>query len=196
MPRAGRLGGAGRATEGQRVKVYTRGGDKGRTSLFSGARVAKDDARIEALGSIDELVAALGLARAAGGEDAARTALEEVQGELYLVMSDIAAGEAGAGRLPTDAAARLERAIDALDAELPPLTDFVIPGASSASAALHFARTVCRRAERRAGTAARSHEVPAQVPAYLNRLSDYLFVLARWVDRATPGAGRTFKERL
>lgn len=195
------------------MKIYTRGGDKGRTSLFSGGRVDKDDTRIEALGSIDELVAALGLAKAVPDvEAAARQQLEMLQTQLYLVMADIAAGvpdaagdEPGGGlaaepirdtRLPGDSAAQLEAAIDALEADLPPLADFVIPGASPASAALHLARTVCRRAERRVLSAAREHVVPVDVGIYLNRLSDLLFVLARWVDRETPGGGTTFKERL
>lgn len=178
------------------MKIYTRGGDQGQTSLFSGARVGKDDARIEALGAIDELVAALGLAKAAAGADEVHGPIEDVQRKLYLVMSDIAAGEPGAGRLPGGAVGRLEAAIDAADAQLPALTDFLIPGASPGSAALHLARTVCRRAERRCGSAARDHAIPAPVPAYLNRLSDYLFVLARWVDREVPGGASIFKERL
>ncbi len=195
------------------MKIYTRGGDKGRTSLFTGGRVDKDDSRIEALGSIDELVAALGLAKAASGlELAARQQIEMVQTQLYLVMADIAAGAPDAtgdepggeavarstleSRLPGDVAARLEAAIDQLEADLPPLAEFVIPGASPASAALHLTRTVCRRAERRVLSAAREHVVPEEVGIYLNRLSDLLFVLARWVDREIPGGGTTFKERL
>ena len=178
------------------MRIYTRGGDKGRTSLFTGGRVDKDDARIEALGSVDELVAVLGVAKAACTDHEAREWLESVQTELYLVMADIAGGAGGDGRLAADAVERLELTIDRLDAELPPLTDFVIPGASPASAALHHARTICRRGERRVLTAGRESDQPANVAIYLNRLSDLLFVMARWVDRAEPGAARTFKEKL
>ena len=178
------------------MRIYTRGGDKGRTSLFTGGRVDKDDTRIEALGSVDELVAVLGVAKAASADQTVRERLEAVQTELYLAMADIAGDAGGDGRLAADAVERLEQAIDALDAELPPLTDFVIPGASPASAALHQARTVCRRAERRVLTAARENDQPANVAVYLNRLSDLLFVLARWVDREQPGGARTFKQQL
>ena len=184
------------------MKVYTRGGDKGRTSLFTGARVEKDDPRIEALGSIDELVAVLGIAKASSGSGddgkAVRTRIEALQSQLYLVMADLASDAAAdaEARLPADAAAGIEAMIDTLDADLPALTDFVIPGASPISAALHHARTVCRRAERRVRSAASEHDLPPSVTIYLNRLSDLLFVLARWVDREAPGAGRTFRETL
>lgn len=178
------------------MKIYTRGGDKGRTSLFSGARVDKDDARIEALGAIDEVVAVLGLAKAAPGAGDVHERLETLQTELYLVMADIATDGGGEARLQAEAVERLEAAIDTLEADLPALTDFVIPGASPSSAALHHARTVCRRAERRVRSARRAHALPKCVLIYLNRLSDLLFVLARWVDRETPEGGRTFKEAL
>ena len=185
------------------MKIYTRGGDKGQTSLFTGGRVDKVDTRIEALGSVDELVAVLGIAKAAvgianaaGAPEPARQRIEALQAELYLAMADIAGNPGAAGRLAAAAIERLEQAIDTLDAELPPLTDFLIPGASPASAALHHARTVCRRAERRVLAAARENEQPANVAIYLNRLSDLLFVLARWVDRDEPDGGKTFKETL
>ena len=179
------------------MKVYTRGGDKGRTSLFTGERVAKDEARIEALGSVDELVAVLGLAKVAPGcDETTHRRLEGLQTELYLAMADIA-GEAGAdSRLPADAVALLESLIDQMDEDLPQLRDFVIPGATPASAALHHARTVCRRAERRVTAVAHDFPLAPILPAYLNRMADLLFTMARWVDRADPGAGRTFKEKL
>mgnify|MGYP002779827396 CR=1 FL=1 len=179
------------------MKIYTRGGDNARTSLFTGERVSKEEARIEALGSLDELVAALGLAKVAEAAPATlRAELEGLQTALYLVMADIAGEPGGAGRLPTDAVADMEALIDRLDADLPPLRDFVIPGMSPASAALHLARTVCRRAERRVASVAGVHALPASVAAYLNRMSDLLFTMARWVDRAQGADERTFKERL
>lgn len=179
------------------MKVYTRGGDKGRTSLFTGERVDKNEARIEALGSLDELVAALGMAKVAPGCDGElNRMLENLQTELYLAMSDIAGEATGDSRLPGDAVALLESQIDRMDEDLPPLRDFVIPGASPASAALHHARTVCRRAERRVATVSREFTVPAMILAYVNRLADLLFTMARWVDREDPEAGKTFKETL
>lgn len=179
------------------MKIYTRGGDKGRTSLFTGERVPKDDARIEALGAIDELVAVLGLAKVAPGCDpGAQRRIEALQTELYLAMADIAGETAGRSHLPADAVALIERMIDELDAELEPLRDFLIAGASPASAALHHARTVCRRAERRLVSAASQAALGPAIVPYLNRLADLLFILARWVDRADPEAGKTFRQLL
>lgn len=174
------------------MKIYTRGGDSGETSLYSGGRVAKDEARIEALGALDELVASLGVAKSAVDEDAAVALIEQVQTELYLAMADIASDGTRAARLPADAAARLETEIDRMDADLPPLTDFVLSGAP----AVHMARTICRRAERRVVSAARANEIAPGVLRYINRLSDLLFTLARWAERDTGQADRTFRERL
>jgi len=179
------------------MKIYTRGGDSGETRLFSGKRVSKDEARIEALGALDELVAAMGLAKAAPEMEAEAVSLiDELQTELYLVMADVAGETRGEGRLRADAVARLEAQIDRMDKDLPELTDFVIPGAAAKSAALHLARTVCRRAERRLVAVLRDGGLPGRVSAYLNRLSDLLFTLARWVDRDAPDAQKTFKQRL
>lgn len=182
------------------ARIYTRKGDTGETSLFSGERAPKDDARFEALGAIDELVAALGLAKADISDDSVVVRISAIQGELYLALSQIAAlggtRETPAPSLGADAVTRLEAEIDALDAQLPPLTEFVMPGESRASAALHLARTICRRAERRVATVARGAALGVDAPAYLNRLSDYLFVLARAVDHDSGGADRTFKSTL
>jgi cob(I)alamin adenosyltransferase len=178
------------------MKIYTRGGDSGETRLFSGKRVNKDEARIEALGALDELVSAMGLAKAAGIEAEAVALLDDLQTELYLVMADVAGEARGEGRLRSDAVARLEAHIDRMDADLPELTDFVIPGGAPGSAALHLARTICRRAERRAVSVLREGGLPGRVAAYLNRLSDLLFTLARWVERGAPEAQKTFKQRL
>ena len=175
------------------MRIYTRGGDKGRTSLFSGERVDKHALRIEALGDVDELVAVLGLAKLQIAEDDLRERIAAAQGELYLAMADIATAGAETSRLPDDCVAQLESAIDAMDGALPPLTEFLIPGTTPASAALHHARTICRRAERSVVALARAESVPDPLPAWLNRLADWLFVLARWVDRAGEGADVTFK---
>ncbi len=183
------------------VRIYTRKGDTGEASLFGGERAPKDDARFEALGAVDELVACLGVAKAEVSLPMLRDELTAIQGELYLLLSDLGSarptGEAPAkALLSPDAAPRLEALIDGWDAELPPLKDFVMPGESRASAALHVARTVCRRAERRTVSARAAAVVPETAVVYLNRLSDLLFVLARLVDRDAGGRDRTFKSTL
>ncbi len=174
------------------VKIYTRDGDAGKTGLFTGERVSKDEARLEALGSIDEVVAALGVAKAEMGDVLLRQRIAAMQSDLYLLLADIAStnekGSRVTTRLPDDVIDILESYIDQYAAQLPPLSDFIMPGESRASAALHFARTVCRRAERRVVTITRCYPLATHIPGYLNRMSDLLFVLARWIDHR---AGRT-----
>jgi cob(I)alamin adenosyltransferase len=178
------------------AKIYTRKGDAGETSLFSGERVAKDEPRMEALGAVDELVACLGVAKAEITDAALKERLTAIQSELYLLLASLATSGPPKAALPEDAAPRLEATIDALEAELPPLKDFIMPGESRGSAALHHARTVCRRAERRVIAAGRGTQPPAAAVVYLNRLSDLLFVMARAIDRGAGGRDRTFKSSL
>jgi cob(I)alamin adenosyltransferase len=168
-------------------RIYTRSGDVGRTRLATGATVSKADLRVETYGSVDETNACLGLARVhtsdAGEFDAI---LARVQNELFDLGADLAQpakadeAEGSTLRILDSQVARLEAEIDALNAGLPPLTSFVLPGGTPAGAALHLARTVCRRAEREAVRLVESGE-PVSGPAlrYLNRLSDLLFVAAR-----------------
>ncbi len=174
------------------MKIYTRGGDKGQTSLYSGQRLAKDDPRIEALGSLDELVAALGIAKAEISDNEVVRQIQQVQTALYLVMAEVASTEA-VDRLQGEATPALEAWIDEYQQQLPPLRDFLIPGASKPSAALHHARTICRRAERRVIAVGLISE---RILAYLNRLADFIFVLARWVDRERDAVDPTFKGQL
>jgi cob(I)alamin adenosyltransferase len=175
------------------VKIYTKTGDAGETSLFDNSRVSKADARVDAYGEVDELNACLGAARAAGLDHDLRSRLESIQKELFAVgarLADPAARIAGrvTKAVVTDAAiARLEEAIDSLEAELPPLTKFILPGGSPAGALLHLGRTVCRRAERRV-IALGSDAVEPLVVVYLNRLSDLLFVMARAANRRAGAA--------
>ncbi len=180
------------------TRVYTRVGDAGTTRIVGGGEVGKDDPRIEAYGAVDELNAVLGVARAALSasllppEAAQRldALLGVVQNDLFNVGTELAvppdARWDGMYRVGDEDVLRLEQTIDLLNADLAPLAEFVLPGGGVAGAHLHHARTVCRRAERRAVTLAR--EVPDLVPGplrYLNRLSDLLFVAARWaVNRA------------
>jgi cob(I)alamin adenosyltransferase len=169
------------------VKIYTKTGDRGETSLFDNTRVSKADPRVDAYGEVDELNACLGAARAAGvGADVAAV-LEAIQRDLFALGARLADPSARIAERVTKAALadadveRLERTIDRLDAEVPTLRRFILPGGSPAGALLHLARTVCRRAERRViGLGAGAVE-PILI-VYLNRLSDLLFVLARVVN--------------
>jgi len=169
------------------VKIYTKTGDDGRTSLFDNTRVSKADPRVEAYGQVDELNACLGAVKAAGvGEDIA-SALEAIQKNLFALgarladpSSRIASRVAKAAITAADVE-WLEQTIDRLEAEVPPLRRFILPGGSSGGALLHLARTVCRRAERRV-TGLGPDSVEPILVVYLNRLSDLLFVMARAVN--------------
>jgi len=169
------------------MKVYTRRGDAGETSLFGGQRVPKDAARVAAYGDVDELNSVLGLAIAELDDEEFAAGLRSVQSKLFdlggeLATPDIEEREArgkGLPRVGDDDVVALERWIDLLDEELAPLENFVLPGGTKAAACLHLGRTVCRRAERRAVALARNEGL-ADIPVrYLNRLSDLLFTLAR-----------------
>jgi cob(I)alamin adenosyltransferase len=164
------------------TRIYTRAGDAGETSLGDGRRVPKTDARVEAYGAVDELNAALGLVLAADVPDELRSSLELVQNELFDLGADLSVPlDAKRERLRIDRAQveRLEELCDRVNAELEPLKSFVLPGGTELAARLHLARTVCRRAERRAVALAAEAEVNPEALSYLNRLSDLLFILAR-----------------
>ena len=175
------------------MKIYTKTGDDGETGLMAGQRVAKDHPRVESYGTVDELNAMLGLARAAGLPQGVDAVIQRVQNELFNLGSQLAASDPAQLPIPliTDEnVTALERDIDRLEQALAPLTMFILPAGGLAAAALHVARTVCRRAERRVVTlAARPGEhVPETVIRYLNRLGDFLFVAAR-VANARDGLG-------
>jgi len=173
------------------TRIYTRMGDAGDTSLTTGARVSKADLRVEAYGAVDETNACLGLARLHTGDDALLDAmLARAQNDLFDLGADLSTPASGvdagvtALRIVDSQVTRLEADIDRLNGELAPLNSFVLPGGSPAAAALHLARTVCRRAERIAvALAARDgEEVSGPALKYLNRLSDLLFVASRWAN--------------
>ena len=169
-------------------RVVTRGGDLGETSLGDGTRLRKDAARVEAYGSVDEANAAIGMLRLhAAGEDDAM--LARIQNDLFDVGADLCVpGSAGARLRLTDAPVlRLEEEVEAMNAELPPLTSFVLPGGTKAAAHAHLARTVTRRAERRVVTLAALEEINPCVISYLNRLSDHLFVMGRRLNDNAAG---------
>ncbi|MDF2764203.1 MAG: yvqK [Rhodospirillales bacterium] len=169
----------------QLTRIYTRGGDKGRTSLGDGTRVDKHHARVEAYGTVDEANAVIGLARL-HLEGEAEAMLGRIQNDLFDLGGDLCIppkegeAEGQALRVVDSQVERLEREIDALNAELKPLNSFVLPGGSAAAAWLHLARTVVRRAERATTSLAEAEPVNPAAIRYLNRLSDHLFVLARW----------------
>jgi cob(I)alamin adenosyltransferase len=168
-------------------RIYTRGGDAGETSLGSGARVPKDDARIDAYGDVDELNAIVGLALARHVPEPAASWLAAIQNDLFDLGADLAVPlEDPRERLRVTLAQveRLEAWCDEANEALPMLRSFVLPGGSEAAALLHLARTVCRRAERRAVTLGRRDAVTPEALAYLNRLSDLLFILARAANAA------------
>jgi cob(I)alamin adenosyltransferase len=166
------------------MPIYTRTGDTGETGLFGGGRVSKDDARVEAYGEVDELNAALGVVRSLGLEPSLEKLVRGLQDELFTVGAVLATPEgtkAAAVVAPVQPTwvARMEAEIDAFDRELPPLTQFILPAGSPAAAALHLARTVCRRAERKVVALHGAGQVAGDAVRYLNRLSDLLFTLAR-----------------
>ena len=166
------------------MKIYTRTGDKGDTGLFGGVRVQKDDPRVEAYGTIDETNAAIGLALSHCRVSLVQRVLGEVQSDLFTLGAELSAASGSEARLGiqllTDAdVLRLEQAIDDAELPLPPLKNFVLPGGPPDVAALHFARTVARRAERRVLSLSQREAVRGTLLVYLNRLADLLFVLAR-----------------
>ena len=167
------------------MKIYTKTGDDGTTGLFGGARVSKASARVEAYGTVDETNAAIGVARATGLDAESDAVLAKVQVDLFTVGAELATIPGAEGKLKMalvgdEDIARLERAIDASEAAVPPLAYFVLPGGSPQSSALHLARCICRRAER---AILAIEPVPApprgEIVIYINRLSDLLFSLAR-----------------
>ena len=168
------------------LKIYTRTGDRGDTGLFGGGRVGKDDVRVDAYGEVDELNAVVGVVRATAPASPIATLLEQVQRDLFSIGAILATPDLEKMRRQLEKArlddariAELERAIDAAEERLEPLKAFILPGGAPQAAALHVARTVCRRAERRVVHRARDVELPEVVIVYLNRLSDLLFTLAR-----------------
>jgi cob(I)alamin adenosyltransferase len=182
-------------------RVYTRRGDGGATSLAGGQRIAKDSPRIEAYGTVDELNAAIGAARASAAED---TRLEELAAILLRVQHELFNLGSILATLPEDVhpkqarvtdaeVAQLEQEMDRMNEHLPPLRSFVLPGGSRLNAELHLCRTICRRAERACVTAAREESLPPEAVRYLNRLSDALFVCSRWASHVA-GAPETLWE--
>ena len=165
------------------MKIYTKFGDSGETALYGGTRVGKDEPRIEAIGTVDELNAYIGYAQTLVEDADLSELMARVQNHLFDVGADLATPathtKASEFRIPADFTTEMETAIDTLSAELPPLTNFILPGGCAAGAILHVARVVCRRSERCVVRLAREEEVNPEIIRSLNRLSDLLFILAR-----------------
>jgi cob(I)alamin adenosyltransferase len=181
------------------MKIYTKTGDEGETSLFGGRRVSKSDARVDAYGHVDELNAALGVAAAATPEAFERDLLASVQQDLFAIGGRLASPEPDRvakalekAVVPHERIEALEQAIDRMEGELTPLRQFILPGGTPKAASLHVARTVCRRAERSVVALARVASVPREILMYLNRLSDLLFVMARLANHRAGVADQTW----
>jgi cob(I)alamin adenosyltransferase len=163
------------------TRIYTRTGDGGTTGLADRSRVAKDAPRIEAIGAVDELNSVLGALLAESLPEAVRACLENAQNDLFDVGGELSVP--GHSIMTKSHVDRLERELDGFNALLPPLKEFILPAGSRAAALAHVARSVCRRAERRLVTLSRRQKVPRPMLAYVNRLSDLLFVVARALNR-------------
>ncbi|MBP2640167.1 MAG: yvqK 2 [Firmicutes bacterium] len=165
------------------MKIYTKTGDNGTTGLLSGERILKDSLRVEAYGCVDEMNSALGVARSLNNDPILNETILELQKLLMLVMAELAQSEGSSeAYIKKEQIAKLEKSMDEMDAKLPPLQVFVIPGKSPCSAALDLARTICRRAERQIWRLARKENVGDSLLVLMNRLSDYCFLLSRYVD--------------
>lgn len=171
------------------MKIYTKTGDKGQTSLLRGGRVPKHHPRVETYGTFDELNSLLGVARSHGDDGEIDAILSRLQTDLHILCSDISADpehtdeEVKVPRVSEERVLRLESEIDEMTSQMPQLTNFILPGGSQAGAAVHHARTVCRRGERRLGELVEAGgQVSEPVVRYVNRLSDHLFTLARYTN--------------
>jgi cob(I)alamin adenosyltransferase len=178
------------------MKIYTRTGDDGTTGLFSGARVGKISPRIEAHGSIDELNSAIGVARAAQPRPEVDALLVAVQRQLFAAGADLATpaeARAAIPRIDPVDTAWLEAEIDKMTAALSPLREFILPGGTPAAAHIHLSRAICRRAERDVLRVATAEAINAELPVYVNRLSDFLFTLARFENHLAGRAEEPWK---
>jgi len=168
------------------MKIYTKKGDLGKTSLFGGAKTDKSDIRINAYGTVDELNSAIGVVLTHNLTEMGQKILTQAQNDLFVIGADLATlnpDKARIDRIDKQQIEKLEEAIDIMEEDLSPLKSFILPGGSASGAQLHFARTVCRRAERETVALSKNDEVYPDNIVYLNRLSDLLFVLARYENK-------------
>jgi cob(I)alamin adenosyltransferase len=181
------------------MKIYTKTGDTGETGLFKGPRVPKHDLRVEAYGNVDECNAMIGVCLLHVQHDEIKSLLSSIQHELFEVGADLATPsqqqEDSRWRIGAEMTANLERTIDRFEAQLPALTNFILPGGLLGGAYIHYARTVCRRAERSVSKLAAEQQIHPEILRYLNRLSDLLFVLARAENQHAGSPEMIWKKR-
>lgn len=181
------------------MKIYTKTGDNGETGLFGGPRVTKDHIRIHAYGTVDELSSILGIASVHCTDIELREVIVQLQNQLFVLGADLATPRQAKStviqRISTDDITYIEDLIDKFDEELPPLKNFILPGGSLFGATLHYARTVCRRAERFIVSLAQKEDLGMEVGQYINRLSDLLFVMARTANYRSGGKEMIWKTR-
>ena len=178
------------------MKIYTKTGDNGDTSLFGGGRVSKNSLRIEAYGTVDELNSIIGLARSFGLTEEGERLCETIQNDLFVLGADLATppgSRVKIDRITHDHVIRMEHFIDGLEDTLPKLRFFILPGGTQAASSLHMARTVCRRAERKTVQARIEEDISDDCIHYLNRLSDLLFVMARYENHQSGGTENVWK---
>ncbi len=167
------------------MKIYTKKGDKGETSLLGGSRIPKDDIQISAYGTVDELNSAISFIPYYINEEEIKILIKEIQSQLFLIGSYLAMSERSKFKLPEiqeEAIQKLENSIDKMEKELPPLKNFVLPGGHIGNSFAHLARTICRRAERKCVALSKEKNIHPLIVPYLNRLSDWLFVVARFIS--------------
>lgn len=180
------------------MKIYTKKGDSGETSLFGGAKVSKSSARIEAYGTVDELNSVVGLATSHSLSPKGTVWTKKVQEFLFVLGADLAtppSSKTRINRIGEEEIKSLEHAIDEIEEELAPLKHFILPGGAQAGATLHVARTVCRRAERAAVACSQEENISGHTIKFLNRLSDFLFVLARYENKYAGTPEETWKPK-
>ncbi len=179
------------------MKIYTKTGDKGTTSLFGGKRIPKDDLHLEAYGTVDELNSLVGLAITKVASDKSKELLIKVQNDLFVVGSDLATPQKNSKypvpRVQNEMIEYLEEQIDEFDSKMPALKSFILPGGTEAASILNVARAVCRRAERKTVALGKNENLNEKIVVYLNRLSDFLFVLARFENFTTNTPEREWK---
>ncbi len=164
------------------MRIYTKFGDKGQTSLIGGGIVPKSDVRVDAYGSIDELNAVLGIVLSFSEISELEDSLKNIQKDLFTIGAELATTDARSRNISPSRVGELESEIDRLSSELPPLSHFILPGGSKTASLLHLARTICRRAERKVVELSTKEKVNPDVMTYLNRVGDLLFVQARYVN--------------
>lgn len=180
------------------MKIYTRKGDTGETSLFGGDRVSKSSDRIEAYGTVDELNSVIGLAASHGLSPKTQKLSRKVQEFLFVLGADLAtppSAKTRINRIVSEDVQFLENAIDDMEEELEPLKNFILPGGSKAGATFHLARTVCRRAERAVVDCSENEDISETAITFMNRLSDFLFVLARYENKQAGTPEETWKPK-